>query len=563
MVTKKYTIRQQIKYYQIIPYLIFGIILALTEPYIFQLVCNMYHLDYRNPLFTLLAYAVPLGIAALWIYAFFSNIRSKRYTRLTGRKYESDHIRYKRSYTQLVDYFKDADSYQIDPDTLPQTNWKDAEGIILVRTKNGHLIHINSSKDGQITWVLGNPGVGKTAGPIITSAMRWGARTPLSEASQKTNGSVFCIDLKNDIWKATHKYRSIKRFNLMDPEHSCHFNPLNGIEELSIDDRCNFIENMAYNIIPAPADASASYFFETAVDYFVGAFLYCLDKDITLSFPDICKKILVGNPIDWVLDVMIDGCIESKQKLANKFGENEKNLSGGYSLCCRSVLKLINNKTSLLLGNDPHYEYISPQMLEDGYDVYIQLDQIELANYSSLLCLITQTFISAQLDRENNPNAGRLSDGTLRPCLYILDEFAQLTTLSYDMIKTFFMTGRSRALSSMCALQSRSSIAEMFHSENACKSLIDCVSTFCFLSIQEVETRKWASDLIGTHKVLKISNNIQDGTQSSGRSVSETREPIVFPEEFGSLKDPANGKDELIIYSIGKYIRAEKQYYFK
>lgn len=34
MVTKKYTIRQQIKYYQIIPYLIFGIILALTEPYI-------------------------------------------------------------------------------------------------------------------------------------------------------------------------------------------------------------------------------------------------------------------------------------------------------------------------------------------------------------------------------------------------------------------------------------------------------------------------------------------------------------------------------------------------
>lgn len=103
----------------------------------------------------------------------------------------------------------------------------------------------------------------------------------------------------------------------------------------------------------------------------------------------------------------------------------------------------------------------------------------------------------------------------------------------------------------------------MFHSENACKSLIDCVSTFCFLSIQEVETRKWASDFIGTHKVLKISNNLLDGTQSSGRSVSETREPIVFPEEFGSLKDPANGKDELIIYSIGKYIRAKKQYYFK
>ena len=97
-------------------------------------------------------------------------------------------------------------------------------------------------------------------------------------------------------------------------------------------------------------------------------------------------------------------------------------------------------------------------------------------------------------------------------------------------------------------------------------SLIDCVTTFCFLSIQEVATRKWASDLIGTHRVLKISNSLNNGTQgsqNSGRSVNEAREPIIFPEEFGSLKDPANNKDELIIYSQGKYIRADKQYYFK
>ena len=127
------------------------------------------------------------------------------------------------------------------------------------------------------------------------------------------------------------------------------------------------------------------------------------------------------------------------------------------------------------------------------------------------------------------------------------------------------MTGRSRNVSVVCALQSQSSLIQMFHSEEACKSLIDCVSTFCFLSIQEVATRQWASALIGTKKSLQISNNLTN-TQNShhtGKTVSETREPIIFPEEFGTLKAPEHGKDQLIIYHKGKYARLEKIYYFK
>ena len=291
-----------------------------------------------------------------------------------------------------------------------------------------------------------------------------------------------------------------------------------------------------------------------------------LAKDINVSFPDIIKAILAGNAVDWVKRVVADGSDESKRRLASKWGENEKNLSGGYSLLAQSCRKFASETLFYLLDNKPDYEYISVQSLEDGYDVYVQLDQAEIANYSALLSMIVQSFLNGFINRENNPKAGRLSDGSLRPVAFILDEFAQLSTLKYESIATAFMTLRSRNISIVCALQSRSSITEMFHSENACMSLIDCVTTFCFLSIQEVATRKWASDLIGTHRVLKISNSLNNGTQgsqNSGRSVNEAREPIIFPEEFGSLKDPANNKDELIIYSQGKYIRADKQYYFK
>ena len=115
-------------------------------------------------------------------------------------------------------------------------------------------------------------------------------------------------------------------------------------------------------------------------------------------------------------------------------------------------------------------------------------------------------------------------------------------------------------------MQSRSSISEMFHSENACMSLIDCVTTFCFLSIQEVQTREWASKLIGNRKVLRISNSLSDGTngnKNTGRSVQEAIEPIFQPADFGNLIDRDNDRDEIIIYSQGKYIKADKQYYYK
>lgn len=564
---KKYGILYTLKYYSVIYFIVLALILYVSYPLIFNFACKALDMNEYGIFYKIYELFIPIALAFLWFFIVFSYCRSQRYRYLTGgRSYGKDSGSYKRSYFELVEYFKDNTKSKMDEESLPNISWKNAEGIILGRAKNGHLFHIPSGKDGKNYFIFGLPSSGKTAGPILCSALRWGMHRPLSKENKKTDGSVFCIDLKNDIWNVTHKYRKIKRFNLMDPKHSCHFNPLAGIEKLTIDERCNFIENLGFNIIPEATGGEGRYFKDTAEDYFNGIALYLLDKNINTSFPQIIDAILQGNCIDWVKTVMTDGCEESKRRLASKFGENEKNLSGGYSLLAQSCRKFASKTLFFLLDNKPEYEYISNQTLEDGYDVYVQLDQAEIANYSALLSMIVQSFLNGFIQRERNPKAGRLADGTLRPVAFILDEFAQLSTLKYESLATAFMTLRSRNISIVCALQSRSSITEMFHSENACMSLIDCVTTFCFLSIQEVATRKWASDLIGTHKVLKISNSLNNnaqGTQNSGRSVSEAREPIIFPEEFGNLKDDANKKDEIIIYSQGKYLRADKQYYFK
>lgn len=561
---KKHGILYTIKYYSIIPFLLTAIALYLCSPLVLKLFCKMTDTADNSFFYTIFRFAVPVLLTSAWLFSFTSYIRTRHYRYLTGRSLRKD-IKYRRSYSELLEYFRDADPYQIASDSLPKISWKSAEGIILGKTKDGRLFHIPCGKDGKNYMIFGIPSSGKTAGPIISSCLRFGMDHPLSAKNTTTFGSVFCIDLKNDIWNATHKYRNIRRFNLMDPENSCHFNPFDGIENMSLDERCNFIENMGYNLVPNETGSNGKYFSDGARDFWSGIALFLLHDNINTSFPDIIHAILYGSPVEWIKKVVAGNCEEAKQRLASKWGENEKNLSGCYSILAQNARKFYSQELILLLGNDPQYEYISPQTLESGMDCYVQLDQASMSNYSALLSMIVQNFLTGFLRRESNPNAGRLPDGTLRPCLMCLDEFAQLNALRYDTVSSSFMTLRSRNISILCALQSKSSISEMFHSDNAAMALIDCVTTFCFLSIQEVTTREWASKLIGVKKVLKISNNLSHSNENvnSGQSVQESTEPIIRPEEFGSLIDRDHGKDELIVYSQGHYIRLDKQYYFK
>ncbi|SDI51715.1 Type IV secretory system Conjugative DNA transfer [Pseudobutyrivibrio sp. 49] len=564
---KKHGIKYTLEYYRIHELIVFALVMMGIATY-FIFTIESYMSAYINDKQQILIRLIIIGaFCRVYFKHVYTTIRSQTYRKLTGRSYGYDHSKYKRSFNELVDYFKDADPYKINTEKLEAVSWKNAEGVILGKTKDGKLFNIPSSKDGRSYMAFGLPSSGKTASIIIPTCLRFGAKHPLDKNNKETDGSVFCIDLKGDIYKATSAYRNIKRFNLMDDwENSCHYNPFSGIEKLDIDARCNFIENIGFNIVSKATGGDGKYFSDTAQDFFNGIALYMLGKDINTSFPDVIKAILYGNPVDWIKRVVADGCEESKRRLQSKYGENEKNLSGAYALLSQSCRKFASEKLFFLLGNEPEYDYISVQSMEDGNDVYLQLKQSEICNYSALLSMIVQGFLNDFLIREENQKAGRLSDGSLRPQLMVLDEFAQLTNLEYDCVKTAFMTLRSRNVSILCALQSRSSISEMFHSEDACKSLIDCVTTFAFLSIQEVETRKWASELIGTRKVLKTGNNLNNeanGTQGTGSSAQEAEEPIFHPADFGNLIDKNTGKDEIIIYSQGKYLKANKQYYFK
>lgn len=83
------------------------------------------------------------------------------------------------------------------------------------------------------------------------------------------------------------------------------------------------------------------------------------------------------------------------------------------------------------------------------------------------------------------------------------------------------------------------------------------------MSLQDPESRKWAQDLIGTKKVLRMSTSSGGGSYdevsrgSSSLNAQEDREPIIRGENFGNLGN------QVVIYMRGRYVIAEKTPWYK
>lgn len=542
---KKHGLWYAIKYYNLIFHAIFAFVLYLGRGYAFKLFCMITQVTEQDRFFyKLYEITVPLILLAIWILVFLSLTRENAYKYKTGRSYIYDSRHYKRTYFELIDYFQDADPMKMDISSLPTMNWKESSGLIFGKYKN-RLISYEPGKNGISAMIWGAPGDGKTTSTIITSCRQFGLkRNAAGKFVQK--GAVMVTDLKGDIYEANKKYRRIKRFSTIHWKESAHYDPLVDARKMNRNERAIFLENLAITIIPDEGGADSKYFVDGARDFFTGISLYLLNKDTYISFPAIIEEIVVGNYSKWVLEIMKSDD-KSAQAYTNHFyGENEKNVSGTYSklVSCSRLFSTDIMKT--LLTNDDNV--ISPADLENCVDIYIQIDPNQITLMGPLIAMLYQAFMSAMLYRK---------EGQDPPIAFVMDEFGQIPAMPVIAQSAALMRAYNCSLLFSC--QSLAMI-ENHYGIAGRKLLMDCVKVNCFLSIMDPDTRDWASRLIGTRKVLKVSNNEQQTQNgSTGRSISEAREKIFEPEVFGDLPNT----DELIIYYKGKYIKAEKTYYFK
>lgn len=542
---KKYGIWYFIKYYHLLIFSALAIVLFLIKDYLFQSICKLLNLtSEKNVFYKLFSVATPVILAIIWLLIFLYVTRSKLYKYKTGRNYYYDSTRYHRTFRELVDYFKDGDPMRMEPETLPTMKWQDSSGLIFGKFKK-KLISFEPGKNGISAMVWGAPGDGKTTSTIITSCRQFGLRkTTSGKLVQK--GAVMVTDLKGDIYEANKKYRRIKRFSTIHWQDSAHYDPLVNARKMNTAERANFLENLAITIIPEESGADSKYFVDGARDFFTGIALYLLNKNNNIPFPDIIEQVVIGNYSKWVIEIM-QSEDQSAQAYTNHFyGENEKNVSGTYSKLVSCARLFSTEVMKILLTNDENV--ISPTDLENCVDIYIQIDPNQITLMAPVIAMLYQSFMSAMLYRK---------EGQDPPIAFVMDEFGQIPAMPVIAQSAALMRAYNCSLLFSC--QSLAMI-EKHYGVAGRKLLMDCVKVNCFLSIMDPDTRDWASRLIGTKKVLKISNNEQQ-TQygSSGRSVTEAREKVFEPEEFGDLPNT----EELIIYYKGKYIKAEKTYYFK
>lgn len=541
---KKYGIWHFIRYYHLIFHMASAAVLFLAKDPIAALFARRFAPSGQGLLYRLLHLAALFLLAALWGFSFFVATREKAYRYKTGRSFLYDHIRYGRNYFELADYFQDADPMHMDTKTLPVMTWEQSRGLIFGKVGN-RLISYEPGKNGICAMVWGAPGDGKTTSTIITSCRQFGLEMDAA-GRYRQKGAVMVTDLKGDIYEANKKYRQIKRFSTIHWKKSAHYDPLVDARKMSVNERAIFLENLSITIIPEEGGADSKYFIDGARDFFTGISLFLLNKDNRISFPAIIEQIVVGNYSKWVLDIM-----QSEDKAAQAYtnhfyGENEKNVSGTYSKLVSSARLFGTEIMKTLLANDG--DVISPEDLEHCTDIYIQIDPNQITLMGPLIAMLYQAFMSAMLYRK---------EGQTPPIAFIMDEFGQIPAMPVIAQSAALMRAYNCSLLFSC--QSLAMI-EKHYGPAGRRLLMDCVKVNCFLSIMDPDTRDWASRLIGTRKVLKVSSSERlTGKNTAGRSVSEARERIYEPEAFGDLPN----EDALIIYYKGKYVKAEKTYYFK
>ena len=491
-------------------------------------------------------------IFCISIYFYYNHIKRVKYKQDThGRSYSKDKQKYGKSLTDSdrSEFFKQSEDNYITVNPRSSGDWTKYHGVIL-GSINGHIFQRGAGSVGNIVTV-GKPGSGKTTNLICTST--------------NFNGSLFILDIKGDIYNGVtkclnvlNKKRKRKVLNLSNPDKSCHYNPLRGVEKMDIDEIEELLEEISCVLIPASTSSDGEYFVSTARDYFIGISLYLLYHDIKTSFSDIVNGVFQGNAIKWIQTVIESDCGSAKDFLAGKFGENERNLCGGYSKL-RNQLKPFKTKAILELLTD-NGNCISGEDLNNGTDIYLRMTKKEMARNSALVTMIIQDMLNTMLARVDN-TSGKTNINSL----FMLDEFSQLRrigSLSPDdpqiSLADALATLRSKSCTLQLCMQSISQIDKVY-SANVRKEIFDTCEFFQIFSVQDPETREYFANLFGKKDVLNVSSS-SSGVRNSEttKSTSKNREYIIQPEEFGKFTE----RNKVAIYNNGRYAIADKVQYF-
>lgn len=547
---------KKIKYYNLIPLLILGLILFLIKDILVDILNKSPDFRLSDKLNKMIVY---YGSMISWCYITFVTLRNKRYKLLTGgRYYPKDRSAFHKTYSYLINFFCHNDKYKMDINKLPIEDWHNADGVILCKYRdllgNYRLVKRSSGADGNLI-TFGLPGSGKSTTQAATSALRFNAK--------QGGCGVFAISIKGDLLNFVRgKRQHIKVFTPDKADGSCHYDPLDGLEKMSPTEQRTRIESISMIICPDEEGENAAFFVTGARDYFCSMTHYLLylhnNAGILpgrLTFHEIIDKILYSNVFKVTLAIQESGCKIAGEYTNSYIGSSEKNVSGIYNHLCKSVRPFNNGALRELL--DGEGECISPEDLSSG-DVYIDVPQDKYQVYSPIISIIISNFLMEFMRRDDVSSQKKVT-----PILFLLDEVFQLQ-IPYQVLSQAMSTLRSKKISLFLLGQSIFQIKERY-GDAQMHEIIDLCGYISLFNEQDPEGREYFQKLVGHRKMLKKSTSLSQGSDnrihSSGISVSIEDEYIFDSEKFGNLstwdKQRHKSIKRVLVYANGKYILGE------
>lgn len=548
---------QTIIYYDLIPITLALIGIIAFREQIVELACQAINITPKSSLYNLVYYSINIGLAVMWFMFSFASIRTKRYKYLTGRYYEKDHQEFNKTYSWLVNFWKNSDRYKMDEDALPIEDWKHSDGVILAKYKDKtgtyRLVKRDSDANGNLV-SFGLPGSGKSTTQAATTASRF-------NAGLKNGGcGVFAISIKGDLLNFVRDKRSnIKVFTPDKEEGSCHYDPLLGVAQMSWTERRVFAENIAIIICPDEAGDNSSFFVGGARDYLAAIILYLLhlhdsgEREGDLKFPEIIDMILQSSVFD--ITMTIHDCENTiPGEYTNGYiGSSEKNVSGIWSHLCKKIRPF--NSGALRTLFDGKGDCITPEFLNEG-DIYIDVPQDKYDVYAPCMAIIVTNFLQAFMRRDDVSSGKKIV-----PIMFLLDEAVQLN-LDYNLLSKAMSTLRSKKVSLFLLMQSIAQLEGRYGDANA-REIIDLCAYISVFNAQDPKSREYFQKLVGRRKILKRSTSLTNPGNSqnntSSFSVSEVDEFIFEAADFGDLNLHGKKKDtkRVLVYANGKYILGE------
>lgn len=377
------------------------------------------------------------------------------------------------------------------------------DGVLLGMDSSGNVIGKQLGMDGHIL-IVGGAGSGKSS-CIAIPTLQYGWKDP-----------ALVVDIKGELYaKSPRRTLPASVFNPMDRSTRGYdpFHPLYHSSHLASD-----IEDIARMLVPIPPDTKADPFWTLSAQNILAAhLLYSFKHGATFLQ---ALYTLISTEPDITLDIEEEEDPECRLFLTH-VSRAEKTLS--------SVMQTLSNHIRPFV-TDEHIkdtlsrrEIITPHLLEQGCDVFLQLPEYKLEQWKPLINLIVQQFCRHFEQRPEGSNIHTL---------FMLDEFPRLGKMS--QVVHGLATLRSKKVTLMLIIQSLAQLdAICGHDER--KIICDNCDFKAVLRATDAETQEYFSKLVGTEERQKITYTCGEETWSNSYSTEEKR--IIRPEEFGNLYD--------------------------